>query len=77
MSGPESDHLFVYSEGPVMASVCTDLPKDQVADEMNRTHPTGITAGWTISELPRFETGEPNGRVCDEHPTRRHYLMEC
>jgi hypothetical protein len=72
-----SDHLFVYSEGPVMASVCTDLPKDQVANEMNRTHPTGVASGWTISGEARFKTGEPNGRVCDEDLDRRHYLMEC
>lgn len=68
----------VYAWGLVSTSVCTDLTdKEEIEDEVNRVHPTGIDSRWKISDEPTFRTGEPNGKVCEDNPTRHHYLLHC
>ena len=70
--------VTVYTEGLVNVSVCApgDMPVHKVEAEVNRTHPTGIESRWSVTE-PQFSGGQANGCVCDQDPSRRHWLLCC
>jgi hypothetical protein len=70
--------LIVYGIGLMCASVCTTLSDDEATEQLNLMEPTGIKAGWVISEDKNFRTGEANPCPCELHPeTRRHILFNC
>jgi hypothetical protein len=71
-----SENFTVYSIGIVHASVCSDLPKNKIAERMNREHPTGITSKWQVSDED-FKDGTKNGSKCPDHENNRHWLMVC
>jgi hypothetical protein len=67
-----------YAVGLCRASVCTSLPKEEVAARMNMVCPTGIDTQWTLAPNSTFGTGEPNPCPCSDSPdTHKHYLLHC
>lgn len=66
----------VYSSGLIACSVCTDLPREEVAEEVNRVHPTGISAQWEIAD-ESFADGSANPHPCEEVPAKQHWLLFC
>jgi hypothetical protein len=48
-----------------------------VEAEVNRTHPTGISSPWRLSENETFKGGENNPCVCEHDQTRLHWLLNC
>lgn len=70
-------YFEAYSVGLCAASVCTNLPADEVAAEMNRQHPTGIASKWELSKDPTFRTGQPNPNPCEDRRDCKHYLLCC
>lgn len=68
-----------YAVGIVCASVCAprDLPIEQVEDDVNRQHPTGISSRWKLSEDDHFATGQTNPCPCEKDPERQHWLLNC
>lgn len=75
-----SGAVEVYRAGPVSLSCCApaSMPIDDLTDEVNRQHPTGISSGWSFAvEDKTFATGQPNPCPCERDPDRRHYLFHC
>lgn len=70
--------VVCYCVGIVNASVCAplDLAPNEVADEVNRQHPTGV-GPWKISEEETFHTGQPHPCGCDVVEGRQHWLLSC
>lgn len=68
-----------YTVGLCYASVCAegDLTGEEAASIYRHTDPSGTRLGWVLSEDPNFRTGQLNGCVCEEDPSRRHWLLEC
>ena len=67
----------VYSEGLFVTSVCSSLDQEATVARM-ATIPSGIRAGWVLSEDETFRTGEPNPCPCEDKPeTHMHYLFNC
>jgi len=68
----------VYSLGLVHASVCTNLPKAEIAKHMGEHEPTGIDSAWEISKDEYFADGvNKNGCPCPYKKGNRHWLMAC
>lgn len=67
----------VYSFGLVYCSVCSDEPIEDMLRAANRSHPTGLSHGWVLSDDPTFAAGGPNPGPCDEDSTKTHYLLVC
>ena len=69
--------FIVYSIGLCCASICSNLPTEDVGAELNRQHPTGISSRWTLAQ-EKFRTGEDNPHPCERYPsTHKHYLFTC
>jgi hypothetical protein len=74
-SGPSE--FDAYSVGLCYASVCTSLPDDDAAQELNWKWPTGISSRWSVADEP-FRDGSPNPTPCERNPeTHRHVLFSC
>jgi hypothetical protein len=72
--------VYVYAHGLVHCSACAPaaMGPEEVAAEVNRLHPTGISSPWQHSTDPEFANGGPNPSPCDQEPdARRHWLMAC
>lgn len=69
----------IYRIGLCYASVCADskMSGDEVADEMNKLSPTGISSRWDISEDKEFSDKTPMPSPCHEDQDRTHWLLEC
>jgi hypothetical protein len=65
--------LIMYSQGMCYASVCTTLPREQIADHCP---PSGTSLGWQVSDED-FQDGTKNGSPCPDLAERRHWLVEC
>ena len=66
----------VLTEGLCNASVCSSLPKREVARRM-RQRLTGV-GPWRPSKDKTFSGGEPNPCPCNQNPkTHKHYLFNC
>jgi hypothetical protein len=70
------EDVIIYAEGICCASVCTTLPRDEVAARM-ATVPTGVESPWTLAEDATFAGGEPHPSLCNGVPGRTHYLFRC
>ncbi len=71
-----SDEFVVYATGICSASVCSSLPKREVASRMRREL-TGV-GPWRLAKEKTFSGGEPNPCPCDQSPkTHKHYLFHC
>ena len=70
--------VHVYAFGLCYASVCAParLTIDEVVAGADAEHPTGLDHGWSLASEP-FKDGSPNPHVCEEDPSRRHYLLSC
>lgn len=68
--------VVIYSEGVCTMSCCSALSEEATVAWVNRNHPTGITSPWSISKED-FKDGQENGKPCEEHAGRHHYLLEC
>lgn len=67
--------FVIYGEGLFYASVCSNLPAEEVAARMH-AHLCGTTKGWTPSDEQAFANGEPNPSPCNVWPaTHTHYLF--
>jgi hypothetical protein len=76
MSDPAD--FVMYSIGFVHASVCSNLPPEEVVARANHEHHPGTMNGWTLSADTHFHGGAPNPCPCDRHPeTHKHYLLDC
>lgn len=74
------DEVTFLAIGLVVASACAPntMSAEDVERAANRLRPTGIEAGWSVSNVKAFKTGEPNPCPCNDHPNeRRHWLLEC
>ena len=72
----QGDEFVIYSEGPLSASVCSSLDKDEVITRMAKIT-CGTTTGWVFADEP-FATGETNPCLCNQNPqTHHHYLFHC
>ena len=60
-------HFEVIGESLCFATVCSDLPPDEVVARMSK-RPSGTSGGWQLSDEP--------SAVCLEKPTHKHYLFE-
>jgi hypothetical protein len=70
--------IMPYKIGLCFASVCAlDASPEEIEDSLNRSHPTGIASRWTISHDATFASGEPNPCVCNDDPSRLHWLLSC
>ena len=69
--------FYILAWGLVAASVCTSLPRKDVAARLNREMPTGISSHWALSKDKTFRTGERNPHQCETFPTHKHYLLNC
>lgn len=71
--------IDIYSSGLCHCSVCVpeEMPMDEAIAMVNQRNPTGINSQWQLSEDKEFADGDPNPKVCEADPTRRHYLMVC
>lgn len=70
----------VYSSGICHCSVCVpkELTHEQIEEQVNLEHPTGINSKWRISKDKTFKGGEANPCACNYLPeSNLHYLMEC
>lgn len=74
----EQPKAVAYNVGICMASACApkNLPREEVEDQVNAEHPTGIRSRWTIADED-FQDGTPNGAVCHDDPDRVHWLLSC
>ena len=75
-----NEKIVVCGIGLCAASVCAprEMAIDEVARQLNLSHPTGITHPWTLSEEKTFSGGEPHPYPCpDKSDTHLHYLFEC
>jgi hypothetical protein len=71
--------IEIYSHGLCYASVCApkEMPLADVAAELNRQLPTGISFPWKPDEAPTFRGGQPNPCPCAKDPSRVHRLFSC
>ncbi len=76
MSKTKEYTFTVYSLGLVYSSVCTNLPKDKIAEHMAEHEPTGIGSDWRIAD-ENFASGEKNGCPCPDTKGNRHWLVSC
>lgn len=69
----------VYSEGLVSLSCCApkDATREEVETAVNRTHPTGISSHWQITDHENFANGDPMPKQCEQDPERQHWLLIC
>lgn len=68
----------VYSEGILVACVCTDDSLEEAIRFANTHNHPGTSLGWQPSKDTHFATGAPNPCPCDKYPdTHKHYLLEC
>jgi hypothetical protein len=74
---PRGD-IYIYSVGPFCASVCAPaiMEGEDVAFEVECHRPCGTDPGWTVSADINFASGQPNPCVCEEDPSRRHWLLD-
>lgn len=79
MSGQLLEGAVVYKVGLMYLSVChpRGMPLDDVLDQVNREHPTGLDHGWNISTDRTFSGGEPNPCTCNSDQDRMHRLLSC
>jgi len=66
----------VYGEGLCYASVCSNLPADEVEFRMKHRATGLATNHWELSK-EKFKDGEPNPSKCEDHTDCKHYLFEC
>jgi len=73
-----AEDVVAYSIGLVYCAVCAPkgMSREVVVAKTNKKYPTGISSPWTISDEPKFGTGQPNPCACDTDD-RLHYLMSC
>lgn len=65
---------FIVHEALCFATVCSDLPQEEVEARMHR-RPCGTRTGWAFSEA-EFSPGIPNPCPCKDNPdTHKHYLF--
>jgi hypothetical protein len=71
--------LHIYKKGLAHISVCApnDMTREQIGEEANAQHPTGIESRWEIDSAPTFTGGQPNPCPCEKEQGRMHYLMVC
>jgi hypothetical protein len=69
----------IYKIGLCYASVCADseMSGEEVADEVNKLSPTGISSRWQISDEKEFSDKTPAPSPCNEDNNRIHWLLEC
>ena len=74
-----SDEVRIYNMGLVYASVCAlkSLTLEEIAAEVNRRRPTGLSYPWEISKDETFKTGEPIPHQCTIDGDRQHWLLSC
>lgn len=72
------EEIDVYASGVCYCSVCVDREAAilEIAEILNREHPTGITSDWELAN-ESFAGGEPNPCTCPEDDGKRHYLFRC
>ena len=73
ITAEEDEAFVVYSEGLLFASVCSNLPQEEVESRMRRRI-NGTTGGWNLSD-ENFSGGESNPCQCTDHEDRKHYLF--
>jgi hypothetical protein len=76
----EMKNIQVYSIGLCNLSVCAlkDISIEEITEEINKEHPTGLNHGWTFSDHDTFGDGTAMPCPCDTDPeTRKHYLFNC
>lgn len=66
-----------YSVGICVACCCTNLPQNEIAEEMNKACPTGIRSKWEIDLSPVFADGHPNPNQCEQREDCKHFLLKC
>lgn len=75
--------FWCYAFGIMSASVCSSLPAEEVAAELNRRaaawsmredFPGMLT--WKLSSDTTFKGGEPNPCPCPDSLDHKHYLLE-
>ena len=67
---------FLVHESLLFATVCSNLPKDEVNRRMTG-RPCGTSGGWQFSD-EEFSEGVPNPHPCTDNPkTHTHYLFNC
>lgn len=71
--------VVIYSTGVCHCSVCApgDMPIEEIVEQVNDRHPTGIESRWEHSSDSTFHGGAPNPCQCDLDGARMHYLMVC
>ena len=72
------EDIVVYSSGLCYLSACIKkgLNIDDVIDEINTTHPTGIESKWQKTD-ESFHDGNKNPCECDRYDNREHILLVC
>ena len=74
------EEIIVYSIGLCSASVCArnDMSIEQITNEINKRHPTGLNHGWKFAEGEKFAQGNDNPCLCNTNAlTHKHYLFHC
>lgn len=69
-------HFLAYAAGICFASVCSDLPLEDVTDRLNADHPTGTRSRWHKAD-DDFQGGTSNPCPCPAGAGRRHWLFVC
>ncbi len=72
--------VVVYGGGPICISVCApkEMTVEEVAEQVNKQRPTGISSEWRVDKRPTFRGGKPNPCPCDMRPEiRLHWLLSC
>ena len=72
----EGPTLRIYSDGITHCSVCTNAPRERVAELTNAQNPTQISSPWEVS-YSDFGSGDPNPTPCEDREGFMHYLMVC
>ena len=73
----ESGYFTAYSVGIVCASVCTDMDVEEATERLNQEVPLDGDLVWALSKDKTFRGGEPMPGVCEQDPSRMHYLFNC
>ena len=73
----EEPFFEAYGVGLVCASVCSNLPVEEITRRLNAEHSTGISSRWEPSKDETFADGHPNPCPCNKDARRKHYLFNC
>lgn len=69
----------IIGEGLFYLTACApiEMTGDDVEREVRSQAIAGTSRGWRLSDDETFSGGQPNPCVCDQDPSRKHWLFDC